>query len=59
MADDCTYRGDQIVPQAVGTGWQAWILVRGVPYGRVTDQASSAAAVATAKQVIDRKLQGR
>ncbi len=58
MADEITHSGYQIVPQAMGTGWQASILRRGVPYGRVTDHASSAAAVAAAKHLIDQKLRG-
>ncbi len=58
MADDIAYSGYQIVPQAVGTGWEAWVLARGVPYGRVTDHASREAVVAAAKQLIDRTLQG-
>ncbi len=54
MAERIRYSGYDIVPQSEDHGWAAWILYRDVPHARITGKASAAAAVAAAKQAIDR-----
>ncbi len=49
------YRGYQILPQAEGDVWTAWILLADIPAGRIRGQHSSAEAVMAAKREIDRR----
>ncbi len=53
------YSRYEILPEAGSTGWNAWILYRDVPYGRVSGARSLAAAVAAAKDEIDRLERGQ
>ncbi len=55
LADRIEYQSYDIVPQEVRGGWEAWILYRDVPYGRVNGHPSREAALAAAKQAIDRQ----
>ncbi len=53
-----TYRGYDILPQAEGAIWAAWILLDDIPAGRVSGKDSPATALAAAKAVIDRRDAG-
>ncbi len=55
LADRIEYQGYDIVLQEGRGGWEAWILYRDIPYGRVNGHRTREAAVAAAKQAIDRR----